>query len=185
MRKIFTAAVMAAVVHVAPATATTEPALQIEQYAPLPCTVACPYWDVAETAGFDACSAPFPQGSFDVTRFRITGPGLVRIAATSVVDYDTFLCTTGPEQEHATTCRGSQVCTWVPQRCNGLAGVDAIAVGCTEQLFITLGELHVRNGGINDEFLLRSYNWSDYAPLPITLTGPVEVIDDSYEATAL
>lgn len=156
--------------------------LSIEHFAPVPCSVACAYWDAPSAAGFNECANPFPPGSYDLTRLRFTDEDLIRITATSAVDYDTFVCTTNLEPLTIMTCGRLQKCSQVPEPCTGSPAPNLLAIGCTERITLSLNWLHATNGGINDEFLLISYNWSDYAPLPITITGPAEILDDTYEA---
>lgn len=183
MRRIILIGLATAALATAPSTNASEP-IQLEHFAPLPCSVACAYWDAGGAAGFDECAKPFPAGSYDVTRLRITEDRqVVQIDATSVIDYDTFACTTEGRRIDFLACGRMQKCSQTGGRCNGVAGIDEIAVGCTETIWLTLNALHGANDGLNDEFLLISYNWSDYAPLPITITGPAEVIDDSFDAT--
>lgn len=168
---------------ISPGTASAMP-LTLEHEAPVPCSVACAYWEGGDAAGFDVCTKRFPPGSYDYTTLRMTADGIAHVQATSVIDWDTFVCTTDG-QRLMVACGRLEKCTLPGDGCSGVAGQRAVAVGCTEQKFITLNDIHAANGGANDEFILLSYNWSDYAPLSITVSGPAEIVDDSYDATGL
>jgi hypothetical protein len=171
------------------ATASIPPEVTVEHFAPIPCSVACAHWEAPDAAGFDACADPFPAGSYDFSTFRLTATsGVVTIEARSVIDYDTFVCTTTEPSVHVGTvgsCGWRAKCTSIGDECTGIAGRDALAVGCIERKSVTWSALTAANGGANDEFRLISYNWSDTAPLPIGLWGPVALVDDSYDASPL
>lgn len=150
--------------------------------APVPCAVACAYWESASTAGFNECSAPFPEGSYDKTLLKLTSTtGVVHIEAQSAIDYDSFICTdTNPPVLVQTLANG------LGDPCQGLAGNNAVAVGCLETGDLTYSGLVSANGGVNEfNFILISYNWSDNSVLPITLSGPVAVLNDTYTAAGL
>ena len=164
---------------VSPAKAAT---VNLTHSAPIPCAVMCAYWDAPGAAGFNECSAPFPEGSYDKTTLKLTSTtGVVHIEAQSPIDYDSFICTdTNPPVLVQT------LANTVGDPCEGLAGNNAVAVGCLESGDLTYSGLVAANGGVNEfNFILISYNWSDNGVLPITLTGPVEVLNDNFEAAGL
>lgn len=160
-----------------------QPTLTVTQYAPVPCSTACAYWDAAAAAGADVCAQPFPAGSYDQTTFEIAGEeALVEIRTRSVWDYDSFVCTdTEP----------SRLVASLANLLNGdchtgtVAGRALLPLGCVEWGTFTLAWLHEVNGGVNDRFIVRSYNWSDVEPLPIDLWGPIQLIDDTFEPLPL
>lgn len=153
--------------------------LRIEQFAPLPCSVACPHWDAAMAAGYDVCADPFPQGSFDETVMRMTSQeGAVEIDAYSHIDYDTFLCTNTEPRVLMEPL--AHVYT---EDCGSHFG-PRWPVGCSEHLRLGWRALQDANGGTGDEFIIVSYNWSDTAPLMVVVSGPAEIVDDRYEARA-
>lgn len=168
-----------------PAGATAQTPITVTHTAPVPCVVACAYYDVPESAGFHACNDPFPPGSFDRSRFRFTGNGIIVIETRPVIDYDTFVCTVTEPSYGIGACGFPFKCTYGTDSCTQVAGRDEILIGCPEYIDLTLNLLHAVNGGANDEFFVVSYNWSDHAPLPVTVTGPAELLDDSYEAMPL
>lgn len=160
-----------------PVHADAAPLITVEHDAPLPCAVACPYWEPGSLAGFDECAEPFPEGSYDYTTFRLTSATeVVHIEARSVIDYDTFVCT--DTEPSVLVDRELDFATWCPIRVRG----SNVHVGCIEDFDITLDTLHAKNNGVNDRFRVISYNWADIAPLLVRLRGPVEVVDDTYEA---
>jgi hypothetical protein len=181
MRK---AIILGAIVSLAAITQPANAAITITHKAPLPCAVMCAYWDVPSTAGFNECAAPFPEGSYDVTKMRLgnNGTGLVSISAKSTIDYDTFICTdTDPSQLVVS------LANIVGEDCDGIGGRSAVAIGCLEEGNLTYSALVTANGGINEfSFRLYSYNWSDNDVLPVNITTSggqtVIVTDDSYEA---
>lgn len=155
--------------------------VSVTHSAPIPCAVACGYWDAPSAAGFDECSNPFPTGSYDETTFRLTSlTDVVHIQAWSRIDHDHFVCTdTEPRvlvQAIANLC-----C----EPCDGIAGEGALAIGCTDSVDLTWSGLSAANDGANDRFIVMSYNWSDTGSSLIDLWGPVEIIDDSHEARIL
>jgi hypothetical protein len=154
-------------------------AITLTHSAPLPCAVACSYWHQADL-GYDECN-PFPEGSYDKTLMRIGQTGTVHIEATSPIDYDTFVCTaTSP------SLLVVGLANELGEDCNGIAGNNAVAVGCTEEGDVTYAGLTAVNGGFNaDQFWIISYNWSDNGTLPVKVTGPATVINDNYTAAGL
>lgn len=152
--------------------------MAVEHFAPLPCSVACAYWDAPDAAGYNECGNPFPEGSYDESTFRLTRQtGVVHIEAHSVNDYDSFICT-DTDPRVLVSPVGGGCC----DPCDGIAGNNAIAWACVERGDLTYSGLAASNGGANDRFVIISYNWSDTEPLPVKLWGPVEIIDDSFEA---
>ena len=152
--------------------------VSVTHSAPIPCTVACGYWEAPSAAGFNECENPFPEGSYDETTFRLTSTtDVVHIQAWSRIDHDHFICTdTEPRvlvQAIANLC-----C----EPCDGIAGEGALAIGCTESGDLTWSGLSAANDGANDRFIVMSYNWSDTGPSLVDLWGPIEMLDDSYEA---
>lgn len=168
--------------------------LSIEHYAPIPCAVACGYWDVSGAAGFSACNS-FPAGSYDQTLLRFTETtGVVDVETRPAVDYDTFLCTVGDPPVLIDSCRSFTSCVRTRDAHHGVAGLGGspggctigpclCLVGCPEYLSLTWQALQNANGGTSDEFRVVSSNWSDHAPLPITIRGPAEIVDDTFVAT--
>lgn len=146
----------------------------VVQNAPLPCTVACASWVPDMLSPEAQCHTPGPQGSFDRTVFEITEPTRwITIETYPNIDYDSFLCTdTEPSR---------LIEPLVPDCCGGLTR-GIYHVGCYEEASIHLGDVHRVNGGENDRFVLVSYNWLDNSSLPVQLTGPVRIVDDSFEA---
>lgn len=155
------------------------PVITVTHEAPLPCSVACAYWDAPDAAGYNECGNPFPQGSYDESTFRLTSRnGVVHIQTYPVYDYDSFVCTdTEPSVLVTTMAPG---CCYP---CHGIGGNTAIALACEEGTDLTYSGLVAANAGANDRFVIISYNWSDTEPLPVKLWGPVELIDDSFEAS--
>ena len=174
---------LAPVITMQPGVAASPPSITLEHSAPLPCTVACAYWDVAGATGANECSAPFPSGSYDKTLLRLTSQrGVAHFEMRSEIDYDTFFCTNTdpPVLIHDLAQHVG------PADCAGIAGIDhdVLAVGCLEFRDLTYSGLVAANGGVNEmEFIVISYNWSDPGSLPVHIWGPVEVLDDSFEAS--
>lgn len=171
----FGAAVLSVVI--APAHASSEGAetIEIEQHAPVPCAIACPYWDGPRAAGFDACSNPtLPRGIWDETTFEITEDAPpVSIGAWSTYDYDSFVCTDTEPRRLLISMANS-----INDRCTFAGNYYP----CPESASFTRSHLRAANGGVNDRFVLVSYNWWDPGALTVQIGGPVTVLDDSYEA---
>jgi hypothetical protein len=170
------AALLAALTSPSALTAHAASPLRIEQSAPLPCAAACPYWEVSSAAGYDVCANPFPRGSFDETVMRITSTeGVVEIGAYPFIDYDTFLCTnTQPRVLIHSLAHYREEC--------GAHFGFYWPLGCSEHQALTWGGLQAANGRTGDQFVILSYNWSDTASLLVSVSGPAEIVDDSYEA---
>lgn len=176
------AIILGAVASLAAVTPQANAAITLTHSAPIPCAVMCAYWDAPGAAGFNECSAPFPEGSYDKTTLKLTSTtGVVHIEAQSPIDYDSFICTdTNPPVLVQT------LANTVGDPCEGLAGNNAAAVGCLESGDLTYNGLVAANGGVNEfNFILISYNWSDNGELPITITGPAVVLDDTFTAAGL
>lgn len=160
-----------------PALATHTPPtrVQVEQYAPLPCTIACPNMDTGATVFGDVCNASGPAGSVDKTVFEITDPTHPVVIETQPdVDYDSFVCTDTEPSVLVTPLVVEWCCPmWLP-------GPVDVYLGCPEVADVSLEQVHRFNGGANDRFVLVSYNWSDPSPLPVRINGAVRVVDDSY-----
>lgn len=162
----------------------------IEHEAPVPCSIACPYWDAPRAAGFDPCAAPFPQGSWDETTLTFVSDGFASIETQPWLDYDTFVCTdTTPRRLVASLARPLEL----PPTARGASRTEACItgsccpanMGCAEDGWISRTQLHRVNGGANDRFVVVSYNWFDYQSLPIRITGSVEIVDDTFTATPI
>lgn len=165
------------------ASATHPPTVSVVHHAPIPCAVMCANWEIPTTAGADVCSDPFPPGSHDESIYRFTDtPGWITVTTSPVMDYDTYVCTdTQPRRLVATLANNlAELCAGGP-----IPGVGVTGWSCPESGVVTLAALHAVNGGENDRFVLISYNWSDLYPLPVELWGPVELVDDSYDPTAI
>lgn len=151
--------------------------LHLEHYAPLPCTAVCSFWDHTQALGYGLCERDFPEGSYDQTVLRITNPtGTVKIWAYPPVDYDTVACSdTEPSRLVATPDPF--------ERCNcGIAGCWPLPVPCRESLEIRWADVARIDPDTTGRFRLVSYNFSDAGSLTIRGSGPVDVVDDSYEA---
>lgn len=185
MRRTLLAATLAvAAFTVQPSWASREPAgpptVSVVHTAPLPCLVACAY-DFPSEAGFNECARPTPSGSFDISTFRMTDhAGTVYVNAVPVYGWDMFACTV-MEPSSLITCMGCNSCCW---ECNGPGGTTT-ALGCVIDGDLTWEGIEAAAPGSDGRFRLISYNWLDTEPLPVNLWGPVEVIDDSYEASIL
>lgn len=152
---------------------------EFTQSAPLPCTVACSYWDAGGAAGYDECN-PFPEGSYDMTKIEIFGTAPVQIEAQSPIDYDSFICSNTPVKVLIQTMANN-----VGDPCEGVAGNNQVAIGCLETGSITLDALEAEQGAGNPYFWLISYNWSDNGQLPVKMSGPARIDNDHYQAAGL
>lgn len=158
------------------------PTLTFTQAAPVPCLAACANWDAPEALGYDVCAKPFPPGSFDETTLRITSNGVVSVSTRSMDDYDSLVCSDTEPRMLITQLANqlAEVCT------GGTLGIFMVGMGCPESGDVTLASIRATTGDPTaDRFVLVSYNWLDAAALPVTMWGPVEIIDDSYEALPL
>lgn len=176
MRKVIAVAATSLMALSGGGAQASEP-IEVEHYAPLPCTVLCPHWDVAELAGYSPCPDPFPAGSYDQTTFRFTTEdpdALVSIVAKPEVDYDTYVCTaTEPSLEVA---NGANL---LGTPCDDPFGLK----GCEEHIQVTQGLVASRTSWVSTDFIVRSYNWSDIGSQSIRVEGPVEIVDDSFIAS--
>lgn len=172
-RLVSTIAVAAMLVPASSAAADTT--VEFEHSAPVPCSVLCPYW--INFFGEDECSATLPPGSFDETVLAFTEQrGVVEVAAFPLVDYDIVVCT-DTEPRRVVISLGNPI----GEPCN-VAGTPS---GCAEHGGFRYANLMAANGGANDRFVVRSYNFSDVASVPVELHGPIEIVDDSFEASVL
>lgn len=168
-----------------PAQATHDrgsPTVTLTQTAPLPCLAICAHWETPNALGYDVCAKPFPPGAYDETTLRITGSGVVSVQTQPVDDYDSFICSdTEPRVLIA------QLGNLLAEVCSGgTLGPFMASMGCRESGDITLAIIRAATGDPTaDRFVLVSYNWLDAAALPVVMWGPVEIIDDSFEASVL
>lgn len=172
-------AVAALAAHPATAHATKDPpTVSVTHWAPVPCAVACPYWETPRSLGFDPCAAPFPLGSWDETTFVITeDPALIRLTSRPTWDYDTFVCTdTTPSRLVL------NLANVLHEDCHmgTVSGRMIIPLQCEETGYLSLAYLRRVNDAANDRFIIRSFNWSDLGSTPVDVWGPVEIVDDSY-----
>lgn len=183
MKKVALLLAYAALVPTSSRATEAPPLFTLEHAAPLACTVMCAYWDAPGAAGYNECSRPFPDGSYDQTLLRLTSrQGVVRFEMRSEIDYDSFICTNTEPPVLVPAFLDP-----IGDNCSGITGRgDPIAVGCLERLDLHHSALVAANGGVNEmEFIVISYNWSDTGSLPVNVWGPVEVIDDSFEASIM
>lgn len=154
--------------------------VRVEQYAPVPCVVACPYWEPTPELPPDICNTPTPPGSFDKTVFEVTDPTrVVVVEAWSSIDYDSFVCT---DTEPSVLVKPFEIWWGCP---SPFIPVFDVYLGAGEGVEFMLERLHRANGGANDRFVVISYNWSDVESLPVVAKGPVALVDDSFDATAV
>jgi hypothetical protein len=163
-------------------TSQAQERIEIEHFAPIPCATACPHWDYTTAAGLDVCANPGPPKSFDETIVRITGSAVVRIDAYSYIDYDTFICTDEAQsrQVDPLACATGLRCSSIPEDCYSPIGTQDLGIGCAERYDVSLAMLRAA-GSEADTFRIVSYNWSDIAPLPITISGPAEIVWDELD----
>lgn len=161
-----------------PSAAQAATEIRVEHRAPVPCAVTCANWEPARSAGYDVCDRPFPPGSFDRSTFRITeGQRLVSVTSHFAADYDLFLCTdTEPSVLFPVGCLSGQKC--MDWNCQPTV---ILYIGCRESLELSLESLHRVNGGANDRFRVVSMNWLDPGSAHVSVRGPVELVDDSFE----
>ena len=154
----------------APTGSSAAETMRIEHFAPVPCTVSCGYF--LDAVGAGPCATPFPKGSYDFTIMQMTAQtGIVHIEARPTIDYDTFVCSLHGEQ----LLQGDHI----GQDCTHDEG--PVALGCLEFYDISWNAL-TATGDDSGRFMIVSYNWLDIAALPITVTGPAEIVDDTYDA---
>lgn len=184
-------AMSTAIVVASPALAgparTEPPTVSVVHEAPVPCSFACPYWIGLDPRGFDECNpGPEVAGSFDVSTFRITAQtGLVYMHAWPDTDWDQFACTdTEPSRSigclGCNLCGGCYECRWHVDRV-----ADPLSLGCESYDVLTWSQMNAADPAGDGRFRIVSYNWLDTAPLPVNLWGPVELVDDSYEARVI
>ena len=128
--------------------------------APVPCTAVCAYWmETAnnEEAGieFQACTDPFPTGSYtDIVMTAPNDANYLKIVAYPLIDWDLFVC--------AKPTRGNNG-RQLAQGANSATDTDGCsfgaALGCIERISIKVRE--------HRKYVLRSYNWSDVADMPV------------------
>lgn len=131
--------------------------------APVPCTGVCAYWvdDLNNSElgiRFQACKAPFPQGSYtDIVLRAPDGANHLKIVAYPLIDWDLFLCS-----KPARGNNGRQLA----QGANAATDTDGCsfgaALGCIEHMSAKVVE--------GRRYVLRSYNWSDVADMPVKVT---------------
>lgn len=149
------------------------PVITVTHTAPLPCSYAC---GGEREAGFDLCGNPFPEGSYDKSTFRLTSSsGVTTVEARYQIAWFSVICTDTEPSVLVTSACGL---------CYGCDGIAA-ATDCSEWIDLTWSGLMAANGGANDRFIVMSYNWSDTEPSTVKLWGPVELVDDSYDARVI
>jgi hypothetical protein len=151
---------------------------EITLHAPVPCSFACPYWlddlnsdidgNEKEDVYFQACASPdgtsdalqsvpgLPYAKGTVYDEVLLGPTpddarLLAVELRPVVDYDGFICDPETGEELAATTSAFQCSSPVP--------VDYLPMGCVED-----GSIEAIPG---ESYILRVYNWSDWAPVPV------------------
>lgn len=149
------------------------PPVQVTHRAPLPCAEACSIEIRRTTLGRGPCADSAPAGSFDQTVLTLTGDGTVDLETGGNIDYDTYVCTdTEP----------SVLVEDLFEECYGHAPWSDHGIGCSEAGSFTRSQLLEANGGANDRFRIRSFNYADIDAISIRVWGPVSMVDDSYEA---
>lgn len=152
----------------------------VRHAAPVPCAAACPHWDPASMAGFHPCSNQFPPGSYDKTLFTFTSTtGVIRFEAHSDVEYHTTACT------NTTPSRNIRIDDHHYGACDRVLGRTEVPVGCTVIGEISRDAIYMEHGGVNYDFWLVSYNWTDVGAVNISLNGPVAVVDDRFNPLPL
>lgn len=131
--------------------------------APVPCMVYCAYWldaanidldgDGAEDIFFNACKAPFPEGSYDdVVVTAPAGARLLRFEIFPALDYDSFVCSKPASGNNGDLLASGAIA--VGEACDGVLGPnDPSGTGCRE-----LVNVEVSPG---KKYVLRAYNWQD------------------------
>jgi hypothetical protein len=153
------------------------PSVGVTHAAPVPCSAACAYW---LEPPFEACTSPFPPGSHDRTTFRLTVPdGSGRIHAWNQVDWDMFACT-DTEPPRMIKPLGTLLCGNCYE-CRGPYG-SVTGLGCEIWDDVFWREIEQAAPGSDGRFIIMSYNWIDPGVLPVNLWGPVEIVDDTFEA---
>lgn len=120
--------------------------------APVACSVVCAYWQGPAAAGFNECTNPFPEGSYDqLTVTAPLGANLLKFEIFPVVDYDSFICRAN---------NGVTLATGANQgvdNCDNLFGPNnPVSIGCYEKSVTPVVP--------GTRYLLRVYNWSDATP---------------------
>lgn len=129
----------------------------------VPCGAVCAYWPPGDLAGFEACTNPFPPGSFQdiLTESAPSRAGKKTILVLEIfpqVDWDSFICSMGSGGSHNGPLL-SKGANELPGDCDNLVGPsNPVSVGCKEvaQAPAVAGQ----------KYVLRAYNWSDALPCP-------------------
>lgn len=156
------------------------PTISLTHEAPVPCALVCAHM-LGPDLLRDPCASPFPDGSFDRSTLRITQPGgSVYLHAWASIDWDVVICT-ATEPPKIAGYLASNLCGGCNE-CRGPGG-ERTWLGCEEYAQLSWEHLESVAAGSDGRFLLTSFNWLDPEPLPIRAWGPVEVVDDSFEAS--
>jgi len=170
MRRLILSAIAAALVaSLSPAQAghTLGHWTDVSFNAAIPCQVYCAYWledantdldgDGLEDVFFNACKAPFPDGSYDdVVVTAPAGARLLTFQIFPLLDWDSFVCS-----KPASGNNGDLLATGanaIGDACDGILGPgDLSGTGCVETVAVEAIP--------GRRYVLRAYNWQDLPDL--------------------